>query len=83
MHGYNVGELNIYLDNGTLSSKLKNITGEQGFQWFQLQIDISSQVEFRIVLEAVVCVSILFINLNKILNFFFFKYRLETDIMVT
>jgi hypothetical protein len=58
MYGKNVGELNIYFDNITLvpGLKLKNITGEQGFQWFQLQTDISSQSEFRIAIEAVVSI---------------------------
>jgi hypothetical protein len=55
MHGSTVGEFNIYLNdsqNGLV--KIKNIAGEQGFAWQQLLLNISSSIEFRIVLEGIV-----------------------------
>jgi hypothetical protein len=60
MYGSDVGQLNIYtVDNSNTNpltglKMIKNLTGEQGFSWQKLQVDISSQVEFRIVIEGVV-----------------------------
>jgi len=60
MHGSDVGQLNIYtVDNSNTNpltglKLIKNLTGEQGFSWQQLQVDVSSTQEFRIVIEGVV-----------------------------
>ena len=79
MYGKNVGELNIYFDNITLvpGLKLKNITGEQGFQWFQLQTDISSQSEFRIAIEAVVIIFYIYLVKSIFIFGSFFKVHLR------
>jgi len=60
MHGSDVGQLNIYtVDNSNTNplkglKLIKNLTGEQGFSWQQFYVDISSQQEFRLVIEGVV-----------------------------
>lgn len=55
MHGEDVGQLNIYLKDADNNSKLiGNITGEQGYKWIQMSIDLNTFDEFRVVIEAVV-----------------------------
>ena len=56
MHGDTVGQFNVYINDTINGQKLlNNITGEQGFQWKQLAIDVSNVNEYRIILEGIVC----------------------------
>ena len=55
MHGDTVGQFNVYINDTINGQKLlNNITGEQGFEWKQLVVDISSANEFRILLQGIV-----------------------------
>jgi hypothetical protein len=55
IHGQDVGEFNIYLNDSVNGLVLnKKIEGEQGFAWQQLLLNITSSVEFRIILEGIV-----------------------------
>jgi hypothetical protein len=55
MHGDSVGEFNVY-KNDTIDgqTQLNTIKGEQGFEWKQLSISISSANEYRFILEGIV-----------------------------
>jgi len=55
MNGDNVGQLNIYLnDTSSGLNLLKNFTGEKTNGWKKLELNVSCENEYRIVLEAVV-----------------------------
>ena len=90
MYGSDVGQLNIYtVDNSNTNpltglNLIKNLTGEQGFSWQKLQVDISSQLEFRILIEGVVRI---YLEYNFIRNFYLKTFillikRLVMDIWV-
>jgi hypothetical protein len=53
-YGRDVGSLNIYRDDEKTVEKISSINGPQGFQWFNLKIDISSDSPYRVVLEGVI-----------------------------
>ena len=58
MHGSQVGNLSVYINESlTGSRRVCGFQGERGFQWNQLECDISSQSssnEFQIYIEGVV-----------------------------
>lgn len=55
MHGIDVGQLNIYMNDSVNGMKLlNNITGEQGFAWQQLLINVTNKNEFRILVQGIV-----------------------------
>ena len=55
MYGDSVGQFNIYMNDTINGQKiLNNITGQQGFEWKQLEVSISNQNEFKLILEGVV-----------------------------
>ena len=55
MHGADVGSFNIYTNDSSQGLILiANFTGEQGFLWKQVKLDITNPNEFRIALEGVV-----------------------------
>jgi hypothetical protein len=56
MYGKDVGNLNIYIVEKNLEEKklFEQISGEQGFIWRRLDMDIVNQNEYRIFIEATV-----------------------------
>ena len=55
MYGEDVNEFNVYTnDSFSNVKKLYSIKGNQGFKWSQLQLEITSDIEFKIILEGVV-----------------------------
>ncbi|CAF0808194.1 unnamed protein product, partial [Brachionus calyciflorus] len=54
MHGEDVYKLNIYLEDEMGRKIMRNLTGEQGFAWQQMLLNITSQKEFRIIIEGIV-----------------------------
>jgi hypothetical protein len=55
MHGEDVYQFNVHMNDSTNGLKLLNrISGEQGFAWQQLLINVSNSNEFRIILEGIV-----------------------------
>ena len=69
LYGRDVGELNIYTVNSSFDQAvlLSKTSGDQGFLWQQLELDITSAFEFRIFIEGVV---------SWALHLFFFIYVL-------
>lgn len=56
MYGEDVGELSVWINDTQFGMRLlENITGEQGFEWFPLRININNNNEFRIAIKGVVC----------------------------
>lgn len=55
MHGKDVYQFNVYKNDSANGYQLLNkFEGEQGFAWQQLLLNITSQVEFKIYVEAIV-----------------------------
>ncbi|CAF0724038.1 unnamed protein product, partial [Brachionus calyciflorus] len=55
MHGEDVYNFNIFMQDSTgVKKSLSNITGEQGFAWQQLLINVTSRYEYRIFIEGIV-----------------------------
>lgn len=55
MHGKDVGSLNVYKNDSDHGAYLSaTLTGDQGFSWQQLEINVQSSVEFRMIIEGVV-----------------------------
>jgi hypothetical protein len=55
MHGADVYRLNVFkVVNATQKELLSRVEGEQGAAWFQLAVNVASQIEFKISIEAIV-----------------------------
>ena len=54
MHGEDVYQFNVYMNDSAGLKLINNITGEQGYAWQQLLVNVSNTNEFRIVLEGIV-----------------------------
>ncbi|XP_041460944.1 MAM and LDL-receptor class A domain-containing protein 2-like [Lytechinus variegatus] len=55
MYGNHIGDLNVWMAylSGQPRQSRWSLSGNQGFAWYNAKIDLSSDVEFRIQLEAV------------------------------
>nr|XP_054750330.1 MAM and LDL-receptor class A domain-containing protein 1-like [Lytechinus pictus] len=55
MYGNHIGDLNVWMAylSGQPRQSRWTVSGNQGFAWYNAKIDLSSDVEFRIQLEAV------------------------------
>ena len=65
MYGVDMGSFNVY-QKGTAMANIFSISGDQGYQWKKILLEISISSEFEIVLEGVV--SFYFDNSKVITN---------------
>ncbi len=62
MHGIDVYQLNVYKNDSDGLSMLTRLENEKGPAWFQLLINITSSVDYRIALEGIVRKNVFFKN---------------------
>jgi hypothetical protein len=55
MHGIDVYQLNVYKNDSNGLNVLSQLENEKGPIWFQLLINITSSVDYRIAIEGIVC----------------------------